>query len=57
MNESNERLKILLDTLIQLAKLWREVPVGQSAHSVYDQVHFVRKLIREEMKCAVSAKT
>jgi hypothetical protein len=57
MNESNERLKILLDTLIQLAKLWKEVPTGQSAHSVYAQIYFVRTLIRKEMKCAGSAKT
>jgi hypothetical protein len=57
MNERNERLKLLLDTLVQLAKMWKEVAPGQNAHSIYDQIHFVRKLIREEMKCAESAKT
>jgi hypothetical protein len=57
MSERNERLKILLDTLVQLAKMWKELSPGQNAHSIYDQINFVRKLIREEMKCAESAKT
>ena len=47
---NNERLKILTDTLIKLAELWTKVPTGNATHSVYSQIDFIRKLIREECK-------
>jgi hypothetical protein len=47
---SNERLKILTDTLVKLAELWTKVPAGAGAHSVYSQIEFIRKLIRQECK-------
>lgn len=46
----NERLKIMFETLVKLAELWMKVPPNANAHSVYVQIDFTRKQIREELK-------
>lgn len=45
---NNERLKILLDTLVKLAELWKNVNNGDAKHSIYAQIDFIRKLIKKE---------
>ena len=49
-SDHNARLEMLLDKLVQLSELWLKVPIGSGAHSVYTQIEFVRKLIRDEIK-------
>ena len=46
----NERLKIMFETLVKLSEIWMKVSSGANAHSVYAQIDFTRKQIREELK-------
>jgi hypothetical protein len=48
--KDNERLKILVDALVQLSKTWIDVGVGDAKHSIYAQIDFLRKKISEELR-------
>lgn len=47
---NNERLKLLLDTLVKLAELWKNTNSSEGKHSIYAQIDFIRKLINAECK-------
>jgi hypothetical protein len=49
MSKDNERLKILIDALVQLSKTWVEAKQGDSKHSIYAQIDFLRKKITQEL--------
>ena len=49
---NNERLKILLDALIKLSEYWVKAgdgARGSNLHSIYDQIHFIRRAITKEL--------
>ncbi len=48
--QDNERLKLLINALVQLAQFWTTATPGQSCAAIYDQIHFIRKKITEELK-------
>jgi hypothetical protein len=50
MEKDNERLKILIDALLKLADYWTKGCTGQSAHAIYEQINFIRREIRKELK-------
>lgn len=49
----NERLKILVDALIKLSEYWVQGANGHAnggnLHSIYDQIHFIRRAITKEL--------
>lgn len=47
----NERLKILVDALIKLSEYWVQGSSshGSNLHSIYDQIHFIRRAITKEL--------
>lgn len=46
---NNERLKILLDTLVRLTDTWNRGEPGSHCGMIAEQIRFIKKLIREEM--------
>ena len=46
---NNERLKILVDALIKLSEYWVQGSHGSNLHSIYDQIHFIRRAITKEL--------
>lgn len=47
---NNDRLKLLLDALVTLSEYWTRAKGSDGHHSIYMQIDFLRKLIREECK-------
>lgn len=47
---NNERLKLLLDTLVKLVELRKNVNFSDSSYSINTQIDFIRKLINAECK-------
>lgn len=48
-HKDNDRLKLLLETLVSLTHNWMKGEPGSHCGMIADQIRFIRKMIREEL--------